>query len=117
MDIFSGAKLDQLFPLVLKYSMGGIEENILERLKVLNSLEDAMNLIVVAQKLNDGQQYQRAKSFLKEHEDCFSLEHARRIGVDATYEIMAARQVDRHFLKCSVCRGGIVVCQRCPRYY
>jgi hypothetical protein len=43
-DILSDARLDHIFPLVLKYSMRSIEENILERLKAPSSLEDAVKL-------------------------------------------------------------------------
>jgi hypothetical protein len=80
----------------------------------------AHRVIVVSQKLDDDQLYQKAKAFLLGHNVGFSLNQARRIGVDANYEIMEACQVDRKLLKCSDCRGVSVPCQKyaqCRTYH
>ncbi|PVG00444.1 hypothetical protein CPB86DRAFT_782779 [Serendipita vermifera] len=90
-DIYSGSKLDSLFPIVLKYSIESVEKAVLKHLDVAEGTHDAVSLMRVSQMLNSEQLYEKARTKLVRHVEHLQIEDAKRIGVSAVYEIMLGR--------------------------
>jgi hypothetical protein len=124
-DIYSDPKLDKLLLLVHKYSMELIEKDIIGYLENSKNVCDATSLLVVSQIIKSTSLYEKAKEALIKGEADFTLDNAKRIGTESTYEILMARsKIAKHRpVKCDACISKLgqptyrVVCEDCGKLH
>ncbi|CAG8696312.1 7779_t:CDS:1, partial [Acaulospora colombiana] len=110
------SRLLQLFTLVHKYSIDSLGKQIMNYLKKSKSTHDVAILLAISQIVDSTALYDKTKKILINHVDEITLEDAKKIGVEATYEIMKVRNKKLTKRNKELIEEETYVCENCRPY-
>jgi hypothetical protein len=96
-----------------------MEKSIIKHLEASKQIHDVASLLMISKLLSFGQTYENAKKLLIDHSEQISPEDARRIGVDALYQVMIGRynKSTQQGRPCGSCNmAGKLYCKYCGNY-